>query len=116
MKENVVLACSVRHRFGASWHARSAGTDEIHLPNLSNFRVELIRDGEVWSAIGAELAEETNPIVVRWWFSGGQAVSYALLVHASIDPIDADRFIDIDSAGGSSKEFDFGRWQFRSRW
>lgn len=116
-EEKVVLACSVRHRFGASWTARCTGTDEFHLGELADPRVELVVDGEVWSAMGAELVSGAGPtITVRWWFSGGQPVSYALVVHACTDAIDGDRFIDLDSSAGTAKEFDLGRWKFRSSW
>lgn len=116
--EKVVLACSVRHRFGASWTARCTGTDEFHLGELVEPRVELVVDGEVWSAMGAEVVPGASgsTITVRWWFSGGQPVSYALVVHARADAIDGDRFFDLDSSAGTTKEFDLGRWKFRSSW
>lgn len=116
-EETLVLAISVRHRFATSWQANATGRDELRLPLIKSRRVELTLDTEIWSATGAELVPTDDcSIVVRWWFGGGQTASYALLVHGDGAPIDGDRFLDIDSAAGSNKEFDFGRWQFRSQW
>lgn len=113
MDDQIALACSVRHKRANDHGARSQGRDTVHLPDLGDRRVELVVDGEVWSATGARIESTANPIVVEWWFSGGQSVSYALIVHAPV-AIDGDRFIEVDSSVGGEKVYDFGAWKFAS--
>src|SRR5690349_7396853 len=106
MGDSIVLTCSVRHRFGALWPGRSAGDDLLMLPDLPGMRAELIVEGDVWSAAGARLESKANPFVIHWWFNGWHTVNYALVVYASADSIDLDRFIDIESAHNTHKEYD----------
>lgn len=115
MDDQIALACSVRHKRAQDHSVRSHGKDTVHLPDLGlgDSRVELVVEGEVWSATGARIESTTNPIVVEWWFSGGQSVSYALIVHAPVS-IDGDRFIEVDSSVGGEKVYDFGAWKFAS--
>lgn len=112
--DRIALACSVRHKTNPDAVGCTRGRDTIHLPEIPNSRVELRVDGEVWSALGARVESERNPIVIEWWLSGGQSVSYALVVYGSSAPIDVDRFFEIDSSRGSEAVFELGAWRFRS--